>query len=143
MKKYALPDMEYEFDIAIVGEESGMNWTGRFKYKRPTLTERSLIHVMRARLNGDLLTVDQDVQAYNEAVAHLRWTLKEYPEWWRDSDFGGALYGGNVVIEIFNKCIAFEAKWREKVHGGKASDVAVGEVPNADKAISEAVAGAV
>jgi hypothetical protein len=141
-KTFKLPNMEHDFDLQIVGEETGINWVGKFKYKRPTLTERSLIHVMAARLNGDLRTVDPDITTFNEAVAHLRWTLKEFPDWWRDADYGGMLYDGNVVIEIYNKCIEFEASWREKVHGGKQADVTIGGAPNADKAISRPTAGA-
>jgi hypothetical protein len=115
--KYKLPNMEYRFKIQLVGEESRVNWAGEFVYRRPTLQERAMIDVMRARLNGDLRSVDPDTNAYNEALSHLRFTLKEYPEWWKDCDMGGSLYDANVILEIYGKCMEFEASWREKTFG--------------------------
>jgi len=98
-KQYGLPSMDHKFSIQVIGDESGINWVGDFLYRRPTLYERTTIDVLRARLNGDLVTIDADVRAFNEAYAHLRWTLKEYPDWWKESDFGGALYDANVLLE--------------------------------------------
>lgn len=125
-KNYKLPNMEYRFKIQVVGEESKLPWVGDFLYRRPTLQERALIDVMRARLNGDLRTVDPDTQAYNEAIAHLRFTLKEYPDWWKDADFGASLYDGNVLLEIYSKCLEFEADWRTKTFGGDEKAVESG-----------------
>ncbi len=117
MSKYSLPNMEFSFEYQGKGEESGMNWTGSFTYRRPTLRERALIDVMSKRMAGDLSTVSQDVAYYNEASAHLRFTLKSYPEWWKDSDFGGMLYDANVIMDLYDKVLEFEAKWREKTFG--------------------------
>jgi hypothetical protein len=125
-KSYKMPNMEHRFKLQAIGEETGMNWVGDFLYRRPTLQERALIDVMRARLNGDLRTVDVDTQAYNEAISHLRFTLKEYPDWWKDADFGASLYDGNLLIEIYNKCLEFEAEWRKKVFGGEGDRVESG-----------------
>lgn len=122
-KKYSLPMMETRFHIQIVGEESGINWAGDFMYRRPNLRERGMIEVMMTRLNGDLTTLDPNVAAFNEAIAHLRFTLKEFPDWWKETDFGGSLYDGNVVLELYNKSMEFEASWRDKVHGGDAEKV--------------------
>ena len=126
MKKYALPNMEFSFSIQVMGEESGMNWVGDFKYKRPTLMDRSLIAVMRAQLNGDLFTVDTAAQKINEALAHLKFTIFEAPEWWTESKSGAELYDQNVILEIYNKCVEFEANWKKKIHSGNAEDVEVG-----------------
>ena len=61
-KKYSLPDMSHSFDVAIRGRETGHDWTGKFNYKRPTLGDRSRIDAMRARLSGDLETLNTEVQ---------------------------------------------------------------------------------
>jgi len=122
-KNYQLPNMELKFEIQMVGEETGLNWAGKFLYRRPTLGERAQIDVMKARLNNDLKTVDIDTTAFHEAISHLRFTIKEYPEWWAELDFGGRMYDPNVVLEIYNKCIEFEAEWRSKVHGGESKTV--------------------
>lgn len=121
--QYRLPAMEHKFSIQIVGEESNLNWAGEFLYRRPTLRERTMIDVMEKRMNGDLLTIDPEVSGFNQAISHLRFTLKEVPDWFRDTDMGGNLYDGNVVLEIFNKCMEFEAAWRKKAFGGKPNDV--------------------
>lgn len=124
--KYVLPSMDFRFEITAQGEETGLNWTGSFTYRRPSLQERSMIDVMRARLNGDLYTIDGDVKAFNEAISHLKFTLKDMPQWWIDQDFGGAMYDANVVVAVFEKCMAFEATWRASIHGGDAQKVEAG-----------------
>ena len=113
-KKYSLPQMDHRFHYEATGEESKINWVGDFLYRRPTLRERAMIDVMRTRLNGDLVTLDTDTQYYNEAIAHLRFTLKEYPDWWKDTDYGANFYDSNVIIELYDKCLEFEATWRKK-----------------------------
>lgn len=122
-KKYTFPSMEYAFDIQIKGEESQIVWAGKFMFRRPTLRERAAIAALEARLNMDLTTIDPDARALNEALATLRFTLKDYPDWWKDTSYGDDLYDANVVIEIYNKCMEFEANWRKKVLGGDEKDV--------------------
>jgi len=122
-KRYTLPNMEKKFSIQVVGKESGLNWVGDFAYRRPTISERGLIEIMKTRLNGDLLTIDSDIAYLNAAIAHLRFTLRTYPDWWKESDFGGAMYDTNVIVELYQKCIEFERTWSEKVLSGDASRV--------------------
>ena len=126
IKKYALPDMEHRFKVQVLGEESKINWAGDFMYRRPTLRERAQVDLLKTRLNGDLLTLDPDIVALNEALAYLRFTLKEYPDWWKDTDFGGDLYDANVILEVYNKCQDFEAAWRRRVMGGQPEAVEAG-----------------
>jgi len=141
MKKYSLPNMEFPFSIQITGEESGIQWTGKFLYRRPNLLERSRIDSFRVNLNGDLLTLKQETFDFNEAVSHLRHTLVEAPEWWTEADMGGALYDGNIVKEIYSKCMEFEKRWKEKVTGGKAEEVEAGKNEIKDVPASTIAAG--
>lgn len=124
-----LPSMEFEFDLQVLGSESGVNWVGKFKYKRPSLGARSRIDVMRTRLNGDLENLSQEVRDFNEACSHLRYTLSDFPEWWNECAYGLELYDGNVISEIYNKCMDFEDDWKKKVFGGKAATVEVSDDP--------------
>lgn len=121
--KYSLPDMEFRFQYQGTGEESQINWVGDFMYRRPTLRERAMIDVMQKRLNGDLLTIDADTRYYNEAISHLRFTLKESPDWWRESDHGASLYDANVIVDLYDKILQFEKKWREKTFSGDEKGV--------------------
>lgn len=124
MQKTAkLPKMEHVFEVNLVGRESGVNYIGRFKYKRPSLGMRSRIDVMRARLNGDLSNLDPDITEFNEVISHLRYTLTEFPDWWRDANFGLDLYDGNVVADVYNKCMEFETEWKKRVFGGDQKSV--------------------
>jgi hypothetical protein len=112
-----LPSMEHKFSIQVTGEESKQVFTGDFIFRRPTLRERAMIDVMKARLCGDLITIDPETRAFNNAMAHLKFTLKEVPDWWKDSDYGHNLYDANVILEVHNKCVEFEAEWQGKVYG--------------------------
>jgi len=116
-KRYALPSMEKEIILQSVGKETGLNWVGTFLYKRPTIAERNAIEVMKSRLNGDLSTIDPVTNYINTAIAHLRFTLRKYPDWWKDCDFGGALYDTNIIIEMYEKCVNFEKEWADKIGG--------------------------
>ena len=123
MKKYNLPQMDHKFHYEGTGEESNINWVGDFVYRRPTLRERAMIDVMQKRLNGDLRTLDEDTMYYNEATSHLRFTLKEFPDWWKDTDYGSNFYDPNVIIDLYTKALEFEAEWRKKTFGGDEKDV--------------------
>jgi hypothetical protein len=112
-----IPSMEHKFNIQLTGEESKVTFVGEFTYKRPTLKERAMIDVYRAKLCGDMVTIDPETRAFNEAIANLKFTLKEVPDWWKESSNGADLYDTNVVLEVYNKCMEFEASWREKVYG--------------------------
>ena len=122
-KKYSLPDMTHEFKIAVKGAETQHDWVGKFKYQRPTLGDRSRIDAMRARLSGDLETLTGEVHDFISAVSHLRFTLTEYPDWWQELSFGLDMHDGNVVSEIYNRCLDYEASFRERVFSGVSSDV--------------------
>jgi hypothetical protein len=143
-QKYSLPDMTFKFKIQVKGSESGVNWVGDFKYRRPALGARTRIDVMRARLSGDLESLDPQVILFNEAIAHLRFTLEEYPDWWKETGFGIDLYDGNVVSEVFNRCMDFEKDWKTRIHGGDAKSVGVNDGDfDADNAVKEFKQGTV
>jgi len=125
-KAHSLPSMDFPFKIQITGNDTGINWVGDFKYRRPSLGARSRIGALRARLNGDIETVDPEIEEFNHAASYLRHTLIEYPEWWQNAAFGLELYDGNVISEIYNKCMEFEANWKKKVHGGDSKQVEEG-----------------
>lgn len=118
-----LPPMDHSFEIQVVGRETGLNWVGKFTYKRPTLGARGRIDVYRARLCGDQEALLPEVIEFHEMVAYLRHTLTAYPEWWKDANFGLDLYDGNVVNEVYNRAMEFEATWKEKVFSGDAKTV--------------------
>jgi len=126
-KKSALPNMDFTFKIQMEGAETGVNWVGDFVYRRPSLGARSRIAALRNQLNGSVEVMDDpEVEDFNHAISHLRHTLTDFPQWWFDAAYGMELHDGNVVSEVYNKCMDFEKRWRLKVHGGSHKDVEVG-----------------
>lgn len=111
-----LPSMEHRFDIQIEGGQSGVNWIGSFTYRRPSIGTKSQIEVLTAQFNGDLVTLDSATKEINYALAHLRFSLIEFPDWWEDSTYGMNLYDYNVVLDIYSKCMEFEKIWSEKIN---------------------------
>jgi hypothetical protein len=126
---YVLPEMEHEFDIQVKGKESGLNWTGKFKYRRPNIGAQGRIDVSRAKLNQDMATISPQTDMVHTALAHLMHTLIETPDWWKDADFGANLYDHNVVLHVYDKAMSFEEEWQKKVHGGNPEEVDV-NAPN-------------
>lgn len=135
----SLPSMEHSFSVQVKGVETGLNWVGNFKYKRPSLGARGRIDVMRANLCGDREALLPEVIEFHEMVAYLRHTLSDYPEWWKEANFGLDLYDGNVVSEVYAKAMEFEAEWKTKVFGGDAKSVEA----KSDAGDQAATAGAV
>jgi len=122
-KKFKLPNMEYRFSIQTKGQETELMWTGEFVYRRPTIGERSNIDLMRTRLCGDLLTLDPSIAYLNEARSHLYHTIKESPDWWKDTDYGGQMFDSNVILYLYEKVMTYEKDWKKKTLGGNPTDV--------------------
>lgn len=117
MSTATLPSMEFDFTLSVKGKETQRMFDGTFKYKRLTLGKRAEVDKMRAKLNEDMFTLSEDVSLYNSMVSFLRYGLVESPEWWRESNFGLDLYDINIITELYNKCMKFEAEWEAKVYG--------------------------
>lgn len=107
-----VPSMEHEFDISLIGEETGQKWHGSFKYKRPNLGARRQIKLMEDNLNNGSETLDEEIRAINMMVAWLHFTLIDYPKWWNG---GLDLYDVNVLTEIYQEILKFEKKFQEKI----------------------------
>jgi len=121
--KFKIPKMETRIEITLNGRETGVTYTGEFVYVRPTIGDRGRIDVMEKRLNGDLVSLNDETILLHQALSHLRFTLKEFPDWWKDSNYGAGLYDGNVIVELYNKCMEYEAKFLEKLHSKDGSEL--------------------
>ena len=110
-----LPPMEFTFDLNKKGSDTQKVYTGSFTYRRLSIGNQGKAGVLKAQLNGDLANVGQDVDQLHEMISWLRFGIVDYPEWWRESNFGIDLYDGNIVKEIYSLVSDFEKKWIEKV----------------------------
>lgn len=116
----ALPPMETEFNLEVVGNMTKNVYNGTFKYHLPNIAKNSQIAVMEARLNGGVADhLDAGTKLLHYMLSYLRYTLDEktLPKWWVESNFGVDLYDANVVTELYQKCFHFEKDWNAKVHG--------------------------
>lgn len=110
-----LPSMEFILTINIKGSDTGTMWDGTFKYKRPNRRIKSEIAKTTAMLNGGIVGLDEDTMFFHEILATLKHTLVEYPQWWKDKDYGYELHDDNVAVEIYAKTQEFEKKWKDQV----------------------------
>jgi hypothetical protein len=114
-----LPDMEIIFTVDnLEGKLSKKVFSGEFKYRMPTLKGRAQADKMRADLNGGLdAALDKSVLNFHYMIAYLRFSLAEFPDWWKRSEYGYNLYDYNVVEEVYKRCSDFEKDWMLKVWG--------------------------
>lgn len=112
-----LPPMETEFTVHVEGDETHQTFSGDFKYRRPSIGDRGLIEVNRARLTGDQQTIAADTSDLMYVLAFLKVTLRACPDWWEAAGYGSKLYDTNVVLAVYDKCLDFEKEWKRKVQG--------------------------
>lgn len=115
----SLPSMEHVFTVDIKGSETGQQFQGTFKYKRPNIRIQSEIAKTSAMLDGGLSNIDKDTKFLHSVLATLQHTLIDVPEWWQKADSGYELYDHNVIFDIYTHCNKFEKKWFDEVWADK------------------------
>lgn len=113
-----LPSMEFDFPFEGIGKITKKNYRGEFSYKMPNTKVQCLIDKHFAFLNGELAQyLDASTIKVHRKVAYLRYTLTDFPKFWKDSDLGYALMDHNIIDEVHAKVIVFENEWMGKVWG--------------------------
>lgn len=119
--KHEMPATEMTFQIEVTGEMTKKRFIGEFTCRIPTKKDLCLIDKHRAFLNGE--NADQlnpSTLVFHNQIAYLRYVLKEFPKFWRESDLGYALHDGNIVGEVYSKVIDFERQWLREIWGDEA-----------------------
>lgn len=115
------PPTEKQFSISIQGSLSKRPYQGDFVCKIPNQKERSQARRFQASLDGpNALNLDVATLNLHYMVSHLRFSLKNSPEWWRNSDFGFELLDYNVIQEVYDKVLEFEDEWYTEIWGEEA-----------------------
>ena len=122
-ESYKLPSNELIFEFSSIGEETRQNWHGRFVYKRPNIGKRLAIATTATRLLADAERLPIEITNLASVLAKLKHCLVEYPEWWKNNNFGENMYDLNIILEIFNKCHEFDEEYEKKVFGDNIEDV--------------------
>lgn len=126
--------MESSFSInSLEGIITRKLFHGDFTCKIPNLKIQALIEKHKAMLNGGLqASLDPLTLHMHHMLAYLRYTLTDFPKWWKEADMGYDLYDGNIVEELYNRVMKFESEWMEAVWGPeeKAPEVKAPNEPN-------------
>lgn len=114
-----LPPTEVNFSIENVeGDISKMKYNGDFKCRIPNLKIQALIAKHNAFLNGEMAhMLDETILRLHHMISYLRYTLLEYPRFWKDSDLGYELQDMAVVKHIYDRVLAIEVDWLKQVWG--------------------------
>jgi hypothetical protein len=106
-----LPSMSHTFHISTKGIFTGKNYEGTFTYDIPNIGQKLEISKMVTRLNGDLQSLPFSVKSMHEMLATLTLCLTQSPDWWEGCEYGRKLHDGNIIQDIYTKCIEFEDTW--------------------------------
>ena len=112
--KDLLPSMEFEFDFKAIGEETKQEFSGKFKYKRLNIKARGDALKYKAYLD-EALPIEDDLYMLYDMISWLKFGLTEYPEWWKDNNYGLELYDVNIITELYKIIQDFEDKWKEEL----------------------------
>lgn len=116
--KKSLPDMTHAFSIEEEGMLTRQMFRGDFKSKIPDAKTRAMIAKHKVMLNGGFeKDLDLGTKLLHQMVSYLRYTLTEFPKWWKDADLGYALYDVNVIEKVYDEVLAFEKTWYESIWG--------------------------
>ena len=111
-----LPKNEATFNFSEEGDTTFKTWEGDFTVVCvPNVLQKRAIEIEKARLMADLGNPTGKLAGLAEVLANLRVRVLESPEWWRNSGGGYNLQDENVLVALYEKAMAEEIEWRNKV----------------------------
>lgn len=117
-----LSPTKHSFRIDVAGDLTKAKYQGNFECKILNRGERALVSKHRAFLNGDVESnLDIATLNFHYMISFLKYSLTSVPDFWRDSDYGYAIYDENVIKEVFDEVIKFEENWLKEIWGDEFS----------------------
>lgn len=114
----AVPDTEFVFEYSGEGNFTKQTFSGQFKSKIPNMKTQAAIAKHKAMLNGGFEDgLDIGTRNLHHMISYLRYSLVEFPDWWKNSDMGYALYDVSIVEGVYAKVLEFEKGWYESIWG--------------------------
>lgn len=104
-------DYTREVTIDLVGKESGLRRSGKFKFKT-LLTRRDKFAADEARrriiggFNPDGALLNLQEEAY--VLGQLSVRVLEAPKWWTEAANGEELEDGNVIAKVYEEALRVE-----------------------------------
>ncbi len=113
-----LPDTRHQFEIDLQGKVTKKRFAGEFACKIPNIKDQAMIAKHQAMLNGEYpIYLDAGVLKVHQMIAYLRYTLTEYPLFWKQSDLGYELRDFNIIEAVYDEVLAFEDEWLKQIWG--------------------------
>lgn len=118
-----IPDTNHVFQLDLIGSVTKRRFLGDFSCKIPTIKDQALIAKHEAMLNGEFpVYLNQGVLKVHKWISYLKYTLTDYPSFWRDSELGYSLRDANVIEAIYDEVLSFEDAWYKKIWGDGLDD---------------------
>ena len=113
-----LPSTTKRFSIDLEGSLTKIKYEGEFECKIPTARNQAEISKYKAFLNGSSVDgLDVGTINFHHMISHLRYTLAESPDWWKEKEGGYDLYDINVVEKVYDNVLEFEKSWIIEIWG--------------------------
>jgi hypothetical protein len=112
-------DLTKEIVIDMIGGESGLRRSGKFKVKT-LLTRRDRFAADEARRRIVGVMADQALPALQEeayVLGQLQVRIIEAPDWWQKANSGLDLEDGDVIAKLFAEAVAAEQERRDGLVG--------------------------
>jgi hypothetical protein len=80
--------------------------------------ERAFASKHEAFLNGEVVDyLDPLTLILHSRLAYLKYSLISFPDFWKESDLGYALFDSNIVEQVYAKVLEFEESWMTEIWG--------------------------
>jgi len=111
-----LPKDTRTFPFESSGDTTLKKYDGDFKVKCVlNMRDKRLLEIEKSSIRADMANPTPDLIAYSTILSNLRIRIEDSPEWWKQSSGGYDLKDENTVVELFDKVMEQETKWREEV----------------------------
>jgi len=131
----SLPKNEKSFDIDLVGDTTGLKYSGQFTVICILdMAGRHALELEKTRLMADYANPSRGLFGIATSLATIRTKTVSTPAWWKNNEDGAAIKDENLVFAVYDKCNEMEKQWREELK--KSSEEAEKEVPS-EKAVDQ------
>lgn len=120
-----LPSKELVFEFEHIGQTTEKKYEGRFTVLGLLdIGQKHRLELEKTKLMGNYLNPTDGLAGLAIILANLRVKLVDGPEWWKQSNGGYSIQDEDVVIALYEKVVASEAEWRQKMKdmGAKAQE---------------------
>lgn len=109
--------MDFSFEIDIVGQSTKKHYKGSFTYSRPNiLTNYKISKTFKDLLGSEgFKDVTDEEAVYPMMLSMIRHSFIQFPDWWKESNYGFELRDQNVIDFISNKILEFETEWQNNI----------------------------